>query len=76
MDRELMLFKVAVNDKNKDAVKKIIKKYKGQIIKATTTFLIVQVTGDQDQVKDLLAHLKTYKITNMTRTGRIAMSLD
>lgn len=76
IDRELMLFKVYVNSKTKNAAKKIIIKSGNKVVKQLKDYIIVEAVGDENQVKVLLLNLKKYKISQMTRTGRIAMDVN
>ena len=76
IDRELMLFKVHVDSKTKAEVEAIIKKSKDKIIKSTKSYIMVEAAGDENHIKTLLSNLEKYEISQMTRTGRIAMELD
>jgi len=76
IDRELMLFKVYANSKTKNAAKKIIIKSGNKVVKQLKDYIIVEAAGDASQVKVLLLNLKKYKISQMTRTGRIAMDVN
>lgn len=76
IDRELMLFKVHIDDKTKDKVKDIIERSKDKIVKTTKDYIIVEAVGDEDHTKTLLSNLEKYGITQMTRTGRIAMAVE
>ena len=76
IDRELMLFKVHVDSKTKAEVEGIIKKSKDKIIKSTKSYIMVEAAGDENHIKALLSNLEKYEISQMTRTGRIAMELD
>ena len=76
IDRELMLFKVHVDSKTKAEVEGIIKKSKDKIIKSTKSYIMVEAAGDENHIKTLLSNLEKYEISQMTRTGRIAMELD
>ncbi|UCH12366.1 MAG: acetolactate synthase small subunit [Candidatus Omnitrophota bacterium] len=76
IDRELMLFKVNVDDKTKDKVKNIIEKSKDKIVKISKDYIIVEAVGDENHIKTLLSNLEKYGITHVTRTGRIAMAVE
>jgi len=76
VDRELMLFKVHIDDTTKDKVKNIIEKSKGKIVKIYRDYIIVEAVGDQNYIKTLLSNLEKYGITQVTRTGRIAMAVE
>lgn len=76
IDRELMLFKVYVDDKNNEKVKYIIEKSKDKIIKVAKDYIIAEAVGDENHIKAVLSNLKEYKISDVTRTGRIAMAVE
>ena len=76
IDRELMLFKVNIDDKTKDKVKDIIEKSKDKIVKISKDYIIVEAVGDENHIKTLLSNLEKYGITQVTRTGRIAMAVE
>ena len=76
IDRELMLFKVSINEKTKAKVKDIVEKSKGKIIKTAKGYIIVEAVGDENHIKTLLSSLEKYGVTEITRTGRLAMGLD
>ena len=71
-----MLFKIHVDSKTKAGAEGVIKKSKDKIIKATKNYIIVEACGDENHIKALLSNLEKYEISQMTRTGRIAMGLD
>lgn len=76
IDRELMLFKVPIDDETKDKVKHIIEKAKAKIVKTSKDYIIVEAAGDENHIKALLSDLEKYGITQMTRTGKIAMGVE
>jgi len=75
IDRELLLFKVAIDKDTKQKALKTLEKFHAKIIKTTAENLTVEMAGDQEQVLKLLDSLKDFGITEMVRTGRIAMAL-
>ncbi len=76
VDRELVLFKVIIDDKTKDNAVQIIEKSKARVVKIIKDYIVVEATGDEDHIKALLSNLGKYTIKDMTRTGRIAMALE
>ena len=75
IDRELLLFKVNVDEKTKPKVNKILKKFHANIVKTSAEYITVEMAGDEKQVIKLLDELKGFEIKDMVRTGRIAMAL-
>ncbi len=76
IDRELLLFKVHIDDKTKDKVKNIIEKSKDRIVKTSKDYIIVEAVGGENHIKALLLDLEKYGMTQVTRTGRIAMAVE
>ena len=76
IDRELMLFKVNIDDKTKDKIKNVIEKSKDKIVKISKDYIIVEAVGDENHIKTLLSNLEKYGITQVTRTGKIAMAVE
>jgi acetolactate synthase I/III small subunit len=75
IDKELILFKIAVDSKNKQKVLAIIKKSSAMVVKSLPDTITVEITGSQDDIDKLLSNLKDFTIKEMVRTGRIAMEL-
>jgi len=74
VDRELVLVKVNFSPKEKAKLEGILKKYVAKIIQFEDTTAIVEIVGEQDQIKELLEALRHYGIKELVRTGRIAMA--
>jgi len=74
VDRELVLVKVNFSSKEKAKLESILKKYVAKIIQFEDTTAIVEIIGEQDQIKELLEALHHYGIKELVRTGRIAMA--
>jgi acetolactate synthase I/III small subunit len=77
IDKELMLFKIEIDSKNKVSALNIIKKSPASVVKTVNGIVTVEITGTQDDIERLLSALgdKGFKIKEMVRTGRIAMEL-
>jgi acetolactate synthase I/III small subunit len=75
IDKELILFKIAVDNKSKQKVLAIIKKSSARVVKSLPDIITVEITGSQDDIDKLLYNLKDFSIKEMARTGRIAMEL-
>jgi acetolactate synthase I/III small subunit len=75
IDKELVLFKVAVDSKIKHKALDIIKKSSAKVVKASSDIITVEISGSQDDIDRLFSDLKGFTIKEMVRTGRIAMEL-
>ena len=73
ISRELALIRVDGNASNRGEIQQIVDIYRANIVDVAPDSLIVEVTGDEDTVQSLKGLLSTFGITEMIRTGRVAM---
>src|SRR5512136_911936 len=73
VDRELLLVKVAVDSKTHAEVMQITDIFRAKIVDVQPKSLTIEVTGDESKVEKLLELLKTFGITELTRTGKVAL---
>jgi acetolactate synthase-1/3 small subunit len=73
VDRELVLVKVAVNSKTRAEVMQVTDIFRAKIVDVQPKSLTIEVTGDESKVDKLLELLKTFGITELTRTGKVAL---
>lgn len=73
IDRELLLFNVNVNQKTKRKVVSYIERNHGKILHTKKDKLTVEFVGDKEHIDRLMQELKEYGISELVRTGRIAM---
>jgi acetolactate synthase-1/3 small subunit len=74
VDRELVLLKVGCSLKEKSKIESIVNKYLGKIIQCKGDTAIIEVVGEQTQIRQLLEELEKFGIKELIRTGRIAMA--
>lgn len=74
IDRELVLVKVEVNSKTRGQLLEIAQTMQAKIDEAAANAITLEVTGDANKIHTLLELLKSFKIKEIVRTGRIAMS--
>ena len=74
VDRELVLVKVNYSSKDKARLENIIDKYVGKLIKRKEDTAIIEMVGEQAQIKGFLEELKNFGIKELVRTGRLAIS--
>jgi len=75
IDRELILFKVAITQDSKDKVLALLEKSPADVIKTSSDEVTAQIVGEQDDIDKLFSKLGSFGIKEMMRTGRIAMEL-
>lgn len=73
VDRELILVKVNCPAKEKAKLENIVNKYVGKLIQRKDDTAIVEIVGEQPQIKDALSALSEFGIKELIRTGKIAM---
>jgi len=73
VERELVLIKVAVDERTRGEVANIIDIFRGKIIDVSARTYVVEVTGAEDKIEALIALLKPIGILEIVRTGRVAM---
>jgi acetolactate synthase-1/3 small subunit len=74
VDRELILAKVNYSPKDKVKLENILNKFVAKIIKHKEDAAIIEMVGEQDQIKEFLEDLKNFGIKELVRTGRLAIS--
>lgn len=76
IDRELLLFKVDVDEKSKSKVASILEKNSAKILHQNTKNILVEFVGSSENVSKLLEQLKPFVLKDVVRTGKIAMELE
>ena len=74
VDRELVLVKVDYSSKTRAKLDAAVKKYVAKIVQKKGNAAIIEVIGEQAQIKELLETLNKFGIQELIRTGRIAMA--
>ncbi len=71
--RELLLVKVAVDEKNRSNLMELATIFKAKIIDVSVGSMVFEVTGKPAKLDSYLEHLETYTILEMCRTGATAL---
>ena len=74
VERELALIKVSAGVDERVAIMQIVNIFHGKIIDISETSFTIEVTGGIDKVDAIENLLKPYGITEVVRTGKIAMA--
>lgn len=72
--RELVLVKIGYTSKDKLKVEGLLNKYVAKLIQHKANSAIIEVVGEQEQIRQLLAALSQFGIKELIRTGKIAMA--
>ena len=73
VDRELVLVKVAVESKTRAEVMQITDIFRAKIVDVQPKTLTIEVTGDESKVEKFLSLMTSFGITELTRTGKVAL---
>lgn len=74
IDRELMLAKVNATAETRGDVMQIVNTFRAKIVDVTPDSLTVEVTGNESKIDAILELLDPFGITEVVRTGMVAMS--
>ena len=74
VDRELVLVKVAVDSKSRAEVMQITDIFRAKIVDVQPKSLTIEVTGNESKVEKFVDLMNAFGVTELTRTGKIALS--
>ena len=74
VNRELALIRVNANTSNRSEIIQIVDIFRAKIIDVGSDSLIIEVTGDESKIDSLQKLLSNFGITEIMRTGTIAMT--
>ncbi|MBG87725.1 MAG: acetolactate synthase small subunit [Verrucomicrobiales bacterium] len=73
IDRELILVKVAVDSKSRAEVMQICDIFRSKIVDVQAKSLTIEITGGEGKINKFLDLMSAYGITDITRTGKVAL---
>ena len=73
VERELVLIKVAAEDRTRGELMNIVDIFRAKIIDVSRKSYIIEITGTEDKVSALIELLKPIGIREIVRTGKVAM---
>ena len=74
VDRELVLVRVEVDAKTRAEVMQITDIFRAKIVDVQPASLTIEITGNESKVEKFIALMKPFGITDLTRTGKVALS--
>jgi len=74
IDRELMLVKVAVDDRSRSELDSIVQAFRAHVVDIGPKSQTIEVTGDSTKIKAFIALVRPLGIKEIVRTGKIAMA--
>ncbi len=72
--RDLALIKVNVAGDTRAQVMQLVDVYRARVIDVSPDSLVIEATGTEDKIESLLEVLKPYGVSEMVRTGIVAMA--
>ncbi len=73
VDRELVLLKVAVDSKSRAEVMQITDIFRCKIVDVQPKSLTIEITGDESKVDKFIDLMRSFGVTELTRTGKVAL---
>lgn len=73
VERELVLIKVAADERTRGEIINIVDIFRGKIIDVSRRSYVIEVTGADEKIEALIELLKPIGIREIVRTGKVAM---
>ncbi len=73
IEREMILVKVNVTVSNRSEIIEIVDIFRGKIIDVCDKSMTIEITGDKDKNEGFLSLLKKFGISEIVRTGTVAI---
>lgn len=74
-ERELAFIKVLIDAKTLPQLRRIIKRAKAEILEKKPDYVVVEVVADADHVRNFINELKSFKVLELVRSGRVAVAI-
>jgi acetolactate synthase-1/3 small subunit len=74
VDRELVMMKVKVDKNSRAEIMQICDIFRAKIVDVQPKNVSIEITGDEGKVDKFIELMKNFGITDLTRTGRVALS--
>ena len=73
VERELALIKVTADERTRGELMNIISIFRGKVVDVGPRSYIIEITGQEEKIAAILELLKPLGITEIVRTGKVAM---
>ena len=73
LDRELLLARVKADGRTKAALETLAQQFGAKLADATDRSVVIEAAGDTKALDALVEQLRPYGITQLVRTGRVAL---
>jgi len=74
VSRDLAMVKVNATSENRTHIMQIVDVFRAHIVDFTSNSFIIEITGDEDKINGFVEVLRPLGITEMVRTGIVAMA--
>ena len=76
IDRELALIKVEADSGTRSEIMQIVDVFRGKILDVAPASLTIEVTGTEEKVEGMINMLHDFRIREVVRSGKIAISRE
>ena len=73
VERQLLLVKVKAGITEREGLMRLVDIFKAKVLDVTKASMILQITGDNDKIASMLSLLQDYGVTELVRTGVVAL---
>ena len=74
--RELILLRVRSTPESRASILKEANLFKAQLVDSTNDSLVLEATGEDEKLEELINSMTSFGATEVTRSGVVSMSLD
>jgi len=74
IDRELIMVKVAVDERTRSELDSIVQAFRAHVVDIGPRSHTIEMTGDRDKIKAFITLVRPLWIKEIVRTGKIAMA--
>lgn len=73
LERELILLKLYVSQKNRSDIYNLVDTFRGKVVDVTTESMVIEITGNNDKLEAFVELVRPYGIIEMVRSGCLAI---
>ena len=73
VERDLMLLKVNCANGNRTEIRELVNIFRGRVVDVSPEQVIVEISGQEKKIEAFIELMRPFGITELVRTGRIAM---
>jgi acetolactate synthase I/III small subunit len=73
VERDLMLLKVRADRSTRSEIRELVDIFRAQIVDVGADELMIEISGRESKIEAFIERMRIYGITELSRTGRIAL---